>query len=355
MVKKNQNIKVVDLFAGIGGLTYGFKSAGLNVVAGIDIDATSAYGYEKSNKAKYIVKDIAEVSGDELLELYGDSPIRVLAGCAPCQPYSKLNQSGINESKMTPLRKYAELIKETKPHIVSMENVGGLKNIKKYPVFGTFLETLKEEGYFVDYKVINTADYGVPQGRKRLVLLASLLGPIQIPSPTHAAHVTLREAIGDLAPIAAGEVSTGDVLHQARKLSALNLKRIQATPKDGGSQKSWPEELLLDCHKKDSGKTFGSVYGRMWWDKPASTMTTQCTGIGNGRFGHPEQDRAISLREAARIQTFPDDYIFYDKSKKITLSQVSKFIGNAVPVRLGEVLGGAIRDHVAALSVASAR
>ena len=352
MTKKNADIKVIDLFAGIGGLTYGFQSAGLNVVAGIDIDETSAYGYERSNKTKYIVKDIADVSSDELMALYGDSKIRVLAGCAPCQPYSKLNQSGINETKMTPLRKYASLIKETSPHIVSMENVGGLVNTKKYPVFTEFLEVLNELGYFVDYKVINTADYGVPQGRKRLVLLASKLGPIAIPAPTHSQHITLRKAIGDLRPIAAGEADPSDALHQARNLSDLNLRRIRATPKDGGSQKSWPEELVLECHKKDSGKTFGSVYGRMWWDKPASTMTTQCTGIGNGRFGHPEQDRAISLREAARIQTFPDSYVFYDKTKGLKASQVSKFIGNAVPVKLGEMLGKTINAHVSSYTTA---
>jgi DNA (cytosine-5)-methyltransferase 1 len=346
MTGKNTNIKVVDLFAGIGGLTYGMQTAGLNVVAGIDIDETCAYGYEKSNKTKYIVRDIVDISSEELMSLYGDSEIRVLAGCAPCQPYSRLNKSGPNEKKMTPLRKYAALIKETKPHVVSMENVGGLVNVKKYPVFAEFLDALSELGYFVDYRVINTADYGVPQGRKRLVLLASRLGPIKIPAPTHADHITLRQAISDLPPIKAGEADPRDILHQARNLSALNLRRIQATPKDGGSQKSWPEELLLECHKKESGKSFGSVYGRMAWDKPASTMTTQCTGIGNGRFGHPEQDRAISLREAARIQTFPDGYVFYDKSKTLKVSQISKFIGNAVPVRLGEMLGSTIRTHV---------
>ncbi len=346
MLTIKNDIKVIDLFSGIGGLTYGFKSAGLNVIAGIDNDATCAYGYEASNKTRFILKDIVDVSANDINSLYGNSGIKVLAGCAPCQPYSKLNQYGATDKKMAPLRKFASLISETKPHIVSMENVGGLVNINKYPVFADFLNTLKELGYFVDYKVINTADYGVPQGRKRLVLLASILGPISVPKPTHKEHVTLRQVIGDLPPIKAGEVYSGDELHHARRLSELNLKRIRATPKDGGTQKSWPAELLLECHKRDTGKSFSSVYGRMWWDKPASTMTTQCTGIGNGRFGHPLQDRAISLREAARIQTFPDSYIFYDKSRGIKTSQVSKFIGNAVPVRLGEMLGGAIMKHV---------
>ncbi|OGL31047.1 DNA (cytosine-5-)-methyltransferase [Candidatus Saccharibacteria bacterium RIFCSPHIGHO2_02_FULL_47_12] len=345
MLKSNKNIKVIDLFSGIGGLTYGFKSAGLNVVAGIDNDSTCKYGYETSNKTRFILKDINDVSSEELEELYKDSDIKVLAGCAPCQPYSKLNQKGATDQKMMPLKKFALLIREIKPDIVSMENVGGLVNKDKYPVFADFLAVLDELGYYYDYKVINTADYGVPQSRKRLVLLASRLGPISVPKPTHEKHITLREIIGDLPKIEDGIIYS-DPLHYARKLSPLNKKRIEATPKDGGTQKSWPDELILDCHKKESGKSFGSVYGRMWWDKPASTMTTQCIGIGNGRFGHPEQDRAISLREAARIQTFPDDYVFFDDNEEMTIGAIAKFIGNAVPVRLGEVLGTTIQEHV---------
>lgn len=346
MVKSNKNIKVIDLFSGIGGLTYGFKSAGLNVVAGIDNDPTCAYGYEASNKTRFILKDIGDVSNAELEDLYKDADVRVLAGCAPCQPYSLLNQKGLSDSKMAPLKKFAQLIKELHPDIVSMENVSGLTNTKKYPVFAEFLGVLKDLGYYFDYRVINTADYGIPQNRRRLVLLASSYGPISVPKPTHDKYVTLREVIGDLPPIEAGQVSDKDSLHRSRNLSPLNLQRLKATPKDGGSRKSWPEALLLDCHKKESGQSFRSVYGRMWWDKPASTMTTQCLGVGNGRFGHPEQNRAISLREAARIQTFPDNYIFADESKGIKVNQIAKFIGNAVPVRLAEVLGQSISSHL---------
>ncbi len=135
MVNINKNIKVIDLFSGIGGLTYGFKSAGLNVVAGIDNDPTCKYGYEKSNGTQFILKDINDVSAQDLSILYKNSEIKVLAGCAPCQPYSKLNQKGISDSKMLPLKKFASLIKELKPEIVSMENVAGLTNTDKYPVF----------------------------------------------------------------------------------------------------------------------------------------------------------------------------------------------------------------------------
>jgi DNA (cytosine-5)-methyltransferase 1 len=346
MLKSNRDIRVIDLFSGIGGLTYGFKSAGLNVVAGIDNDPSCAYGYEKSNRTKFILKDINHVTAKDVNELFGEAEIRVLAGCAPCQPYSKLNPRGKTHQKMAPLSKFAALIRATQPHIVSMENVSGLCNTEKYPIFKEFLDTLRELRYYIDFKVINTADYGVPQNRIRLVLLASRLGPIAIPRPTHDDPVTLRQAIGDLPKIRDGKADASDPLHYASKLSDLNQKRIRATPKNGGTQKSWPKELLLECHKRESGKTFSSVYGRMWWDRPASTMTTQCTGLGNGRHGHPDQHRAISLREAARIQTFPDDYVFSDDVAILNISDVSRFIGNAVPVRLAQVLGNSIKNHV---------
>lgn len=347
MLSRQKDIRVIDLFSGIGGLTYGLKSAGLNVIAGIDNDKSCKYGYETSNGVRFILKDINNVSASEIGSLYDDAGVKVLAGCAPCQPYSRLNQKGASDQKMAPLKKFALLIKQIRPEIVSMENVSGLTNTEKYPVFADFIAVLEKLGYWYDYKVINTADYGVPQSRKRLVLLASRLGPISIPEPTHEKHLTLRDVIADLPIIDDGIVNESDPLHYARKLSDLNKKRIQATPKDGGTQKSWSNDLLLDCHKKDTGKSFAiSVYGRMWWDKPASTMTTQCIGLGNGRFGHPEQDRAISLREAARIQTFPDNYTFFDAGSEMSVGAVAKFIGNAVPVRLGEVLGNTIREHV---------
>ena len=143
----------------------------------------------------------------------------------------------------------------------------------------------------------------------------------------------------------AGETCESDPLHTARKLTALNMKRIKATPY-GGGWKDWPEELILNCHKKGTGKTFGSVYGRMLWDEPSPTITTLCTGIGNGRFGHPEQDRALSLREAALLQTFPVDYRFFPDTETFSLRNVSRYIGNAVPPLLGEVIAESIKRHL---------
>lgn len=229
-----------------------------------------------------------------------------------------------------------------------MENVSGLANEKKYPIFRIFINTLEKNGYRYKYEIVDVSEYGVPQRRRRLVLLASKFGEIELIKKTHKdKRVTVRDVIKGLEPLQNGEISANDTLHRSRKLSALNLKRIKATPHDGGSSDSWSDELVLDCHKKETGKSYkGTVYGRMCWDEPAPTMTTQCVGIGNGRFGHPEQDRAISLREAAMFQTFPKTYQFSDPNKPIITTHIAKFIGNAVPVRLGSVIAKSIKLHL---------
>ncbi len=345
---KRKIVKVVDLFCGIGGMTHGFVNEGFEVVAGIDNDPTCEYGYARNNDATFVCKDIADVTGKELKKMYGDCDIRVLIGCAPCQPFSHLNPNGIREEKLVPLQKFARLIREIKPEIVSMENVKGLIDRGGDTIFREFVDTLNTCGYRVSYKVVDTSDYGVPQKRMRLVLLASRLGEIRLipPTPTANRKRTVRDAIGKLEPLKDGEASRRDPLHRARKLSSLNKERIKATAKDGGSSSGWSEDLKLECHKKPSGKTYGSVYGRMRWDEPSPTMTTQCTGLGNGRFGHPEQNRAITPREAALIQTFPKSYEFAPPDEDLVMSVVSRHIGNAVPVRLGEVIARSIKAHV---------
>lgn len=351
MKSLNKTIKVIDLFCGIGGLTNGLIKEGLDVVAGIDNDSSCKFGYEYNNKTKFIDSDILKVTKEDINKLFGPkkNTIRVLAGCAPCQPYSKLNLKDITEQQLEPLGKFAQLIAETQPDIVSMENVANLASEGKYPSFTNFIKTLEDNGYDYKYEVVNVSEFGVPQNRRRLVLLASKFGKIELIKRTHKnKKVTVRDVIKDLEPIKAGEVSKKDPLHRTRKLSPLNLKRIESTPHNGGSAHSWDESLVLKCHKKKSGKTYkGTVYGRMRWDEPSPTMTTQCIGLGNGRYGHPSQDRAISLREAARFQTFSDDYVFFDTEKeKLTLNKVAKFIGNAVPVRLGSVIGQSIKEHI---------
>ena len=274
---------------------------------------------------------------------------KILVGCAPCKPFSSytFKDKEKNNSKWTLLYEFSRLIDETNPDIVSMENVPQLVNFKKAPVFVDFLKFLKKKGYFVSYQVVNCLDYGIPQTRRRLVLLASKLGEIEIIPKTHnqGTYVTVKDCIGKMPAINDGETHVGDKLHFSRKLSPLNKKRIKATPY-GGGWADWPQNLVLECHKKKSGESYMSVYGRMKWETPSPTITTHCLGFGNGRFGHPVQDRAISLREAAMLQTFPKSYKFFQNGKKYSTSCVARQLGNAVPVLLGQVIAKSIKMHL---------
>ncbi len=343
------DIGVIDLFCGVGGLSYGMAKRGFNIIAGFDIDETCRYAYEENNKAKFISQDVSTINGPEINELFGESKVRVLAGCAPCQPFSSYAFKNKNKDskKYNLLYEFARLIEEAEPDIITMENVAQILAFKQRPVFNDFISKLESLGYNVSYKVVYCPDYGIPQTRKRLVLLASRLGKIELIKPTHTKdnYKTVADAIGSLPPIEAGETCPSDPLHKARSLSEINMRRMLATPY-GGGWKDWPEELQLDCHKKESGSSFGSVYGRMKWEEPAPTMTTLCTGIGNGRFGHPNQNRAISLREAAIIQTFPKKYKFFAPDEHISLSKASRYVGNAVPPTLGKITADSIVKHL---------
>jgi len=346
MATEKMEVSVVDLFCGVGGLTHGFVRENLNVVAGIDTDETCRYAYEKNNGTKFILKSIEEVGGKELKKLLEKSRIKILIGCAPCQPFSRYNnqKSKKSDKKWGLLYEFTRIINEVKPDIVSMENV---PDIQKHDVFQDFIANLRKNGYFIWWDVVNCADYGVPQNRKRLVLLASSFGPIELIRKTHkeGEKVTVRDAIGFLDPIKAGESSEKDPLHMSSGLSEINLKRISSTP-PGGDWRDWPFDLVLECHKKESGKSYTDVYGRMRWDKPSPTMTTLCNGLGNGRFGHPEQNRAISLREAAILQSFPRNYRFFDPNDKLFVKNIARHIGNAVPVKLGRVIAKSIKVHI---------
>lgn len=343
------NSVVVDLFCGIGGLSHGFIKQGFNVVAGIDIDISCKYAFEENNNADFISKSVEDITSKELNKLFGKDKIKILVGCAPCQPFSSytFKDKEKENNKWKLLYEFARLIRETQPEVVSMENVAQLLNFKKAPVFDDFIVDLRKQGYFVSYEVVNCVDYGMPQTRKRLVLLASKFGEIKLVPKTHDStnYATVKDAIGALTKITDGEHCKSDKLHCARKLSPLNKKRIKNTPY-GGSWKDWSEDLKLACHKKESGKSYPSVYGRMEWEKPSPTMTTHCTGYGNGRFGHPEQDRAISLREAALLQTFPLNYKFFRDENNFSSIMISRQLGNAVPVKLGEVIAKSIKIHL---------
>lgn len=348
---KKYSYEVVDLFCGIGGLSYGLKCKGMKILAGYDVDWTCQYAYETNTGGVFNYRDVKTIKGEEINKLYSKKGniIRILAGCAPCQPFSSyaFKNKEKDENKYNLLYEFGRLVREVHPDIVTMENVPAIASFKLKSVLADFVQTLREEGYNVTYQVVYCPKYGIPQTRKRLVLLASRLGDIELIPPTHTKdnYVTVRDTIGNLPPIEAGKGSPTDALHRCRSLSPINLKRLEATPY-GGSWRDWPEELRLECHKKDTGKSFGSVYGRMVWDEPAPTMTTLCTGIGNGRFGHPEQNRAISAREAALFQTFPTTYKFFPNEQEVSLTKASRYIGNAVPPRLGEIIAESIQSHI---------
>lgn len=339
-------VTAVDLFCGAGGLTRGLKNSGINVSYGVDFDKTCQYAYEKNNENSiFIEKSVTDITPDELNNWFGDSSIKLLAGCAPCQPFSKYSstrKSGDDKWKL--LHEFQRLVLECKPDLVTMENVPQLRT---HAIYQGFVKTLINEGYNVDYGIVACARYGLPQSRKRLVLVGSKLGPIKLIPPTHDASniVTVRSAISHLSPITAGERSVDDPLHYSASLSEINLLRIRSsTP--GGTWRDWPESIRAACHAKESGSTYASVYGRMMWNKPSPTMTTQSYGFGNGRFGHPEQDRALSLREIAILQSFPNDYQFFEPGTEMSTRAICTMIGNAVPVRLGEVIGETFMQHL---------
>lgn len=343
-------IEAVDLFCGVGGLSAGLRIAGIDVRAGVDLDVTCKYAYEKNINAAFLPLDVAKLSGADILKLYSQDAKKVLVGCAPCQPFSlytgryRQNETPEDTDKRwNMLREFARVIEEVSPDVVSMENV---PRVASHPAFDTFVARLRTAGYKVTFQKVRAQNYGVPQRRTRLVLFASRFGEIELTAPTHEnSPVTVRDAIGSLPAIKAGEAHAEDRLHQTRNLGEKNLRRIRAT-REGGSWKDWDESLQLACHRKPGGKSFRAVYGRMNWDEPSPVITTQCLGIGNGRFGHPEQDRAISIREAAVLQSFPVDFEFVAPDERVNQLRLARQIGNAVPVKLGEAVARSIRRHL---------
>jgi DNA (cytosine-5)-methyltransferase 1 len=346
-MERPQSLVAVDLFCGAGGLSYGLQQAGISVAAGVDIDSTCAYPFESNVEAPFLEIDIRELMADHLHRLWRRSRFRVLAGCAPCQPFSmyRRGQDTSSEEKWSLLAEFGRLVGETEPELVTMENVPRIVSAR---VFHEFVDLLEDCGYHVNYRSRNGVDYGLAQRRSRLVLLASRLGPLAMAPWRQRGEKpkTVRDVIGRLPSLGSGEADPRDPLHRSRRLSEINLKRIRAsTP--GGTWEQWPVELRAPCHRKVSGATFRNVYARMEWDEPSPTITTLAHNFGTGRFGHPEQDRGISLREAAMLQGFPRTYRFVPPRQPVHLTRVGRLIGNAVPPPLGKAVGRALIDHVA--------
>ncbi|MDR1036416.1 MAG: DNA cytosine methyltransferase [Deltaproteobacteria bacterium] len=350
---------VVDLFCGIGGLTHGLHLAGLNVVAGIDLDLSCRYAYEHNNgDTRFICADVLSLAPAVIAKLYPADGVRVMIGCTPCQPFSKYtkryrkgeqnggreNDDWQRDNKWHLVYTFSDIVEHVMPEIVSMENVPELVTEK---VFSDFYYTLMRLGYNVSHSVVYCPDYGVSQNRRRLVLFSSLFGELSLIKPIYNKrnYPTVRKIIGGLPRVAAGEKNSDDKIHSASRLSPRNLLRIRSSV-PGGTWHDWDDSLQLKCHKKGTGKNYTSIYGRMIWDAPSPTITTQFYGYGNGRFGHSDQDRSLTLREGALLQSFPHDYSFIDPERAINRRKVCVHIGNAVPVELGRAIGESIKIHI---------
>jgi len=336
---------VIDLFCGAGGLSHGFKLAGFDVLAGYDIDERCRYAYEHNNDAIFKACDVGALQEADIADAFGNTDIRILVGCAPCQPFSTYNHKNV-DPKWNLVGKFGELIERTLPDIVSMENVPHLRHFADGRVLDEFVERLDRLGYDPDVGILYGPDFGLPQTRSRLVLVGSRLGSIRLPVPDPDIDLpTVEMHIGGLPKLEAGQTDPNDPLHRSASLNEKNMERM-LNSKPGGSWRDWPDHLVADCHKSDRGKSYGSVYGRMRKDKPSPTITTQFYGFGNGRFGHPTQHRALSLREGAILQGFPKDYRFVKPGEKIHVSGLGRMIGNAVPVTLAHRIAEAVRSHI---------
>ncbi len=344
--KTRPPIRAVDLFCGAGGLTRGLEESGIDVTLGVDAAPICRYPYTHNNRAAFLLKPVEEITANDFPTAFHDAPFRMLAGCAPCQPFSTYSRSRSRTptGRWNLLDHFGRLVREAKPHLVTMENVPMLERER---VFSDFVATLEDEGFSVATGVVDCADYDVPQSRRRLVVLASTLGPVRLAPPTTpgSRRRTVRSAIADLPRLEAGQACSEDPLHRSCKLSPLNVRRIRAS-RPGGTWRDWDEELRARCHRRPRGRTYPSVYGRMTWDQPSPTVTTQYYGFGNGRFGHPEQDRAISLREGAILQSFPRDYRFVKPGDPMCRRKIGSLVGNAVPVNLGYAVGASFVRHV---------
>lgn len=331
-------ISVVDFFSGCGGTSLGLRNAGMKILAGIDHDTDAADTFRLNfPEARFFERDIREMHPDDLEALLPAEGEVLFAGCAPCQPFSRQNRSKKeNDHRRQLLTEFQRFVTALKPDHVIVENVPGLQRVGGNGPLAKFISALKKYGYEVAWEILHASHYGVPQRRSRFVLLASLdARVVRFPEPTHGADrkplAEVQDWMRGLPPLRAGAVDPYDPDHCAMAISELNLKRIRATP-EGGGRSAWPEELLLDCHAGHKGHS--DVYGRLAWDRPASAMTTRCLSYSNGRFGHPIEDRAISVREAACLQTFPREFKF---SGNITSR--GRQVGNAVPPLLAEAIG----------------
>lgn len=327
---------VVDLFSGAGGGSLGFIDAGFDVVAAVEIALDPAASYEALVGHAPTLADIRTLEGTSL----ATGEVTLLFGCPPCQSFTILRR-GAKELPQDLVRntlpgEYLRLVRELRPRHIAFENVPGMTEGRWSLVFDAFIDGLRELGYQLVHTLVDAADYGVPQHRRRLLVIGSRVATPRLPRRTHGPgralpHKTVREAIGDLPPLSSGECAPDDPMHFARKHRPIALERLRHVPA-GGGRADLPARLQLKCHRDHGGHY--DIYGRMTWDRPAPTLTSGCTNVTRGRFAHPEQDRAITLREALLLQTFPAT-----ASLEGGIESASLQIGNAVPPLLARRIG----------------
>ena len=339
-------IKAIDFFCGAGGLTRGLLDAGIKVLAGVDNDESLRKTYASNNAPScFVNSDINDIQIRVIREVFNiqQSDITLYAACTPCQPFSTLSRLKGEDKRKNLLLTFAEIVKECPPDFILVENVPGLNNGYGKEIYKKFLTVLTECGYSEPVAgLLDSKHFGVPQNRKRFILLASRKGSISLPIPQTDPNqfVTVEECIKNYPEIADGEESQDYPNHIARKLKSHHKLIVAAVPKDGGSRQDVTDtSILLKCHQ-EKPNAHRDVFGRMAWNKPSPTLTSRCVDIYSGRFTHPKQNRGISLREAAALQTFSDDYEFFGTS----ITGIARQIGNAVPVKLAEQLGKSIID-----------
>lgn len=339
---KNKWPTAVDLFSGCGGVTEALKRRHFRVVAAVDNDPVACATYRANHPKVHLYEDNIEsvspytIRRDDL----GSQDLDLLIVCAPCQPFSSQGRRNATDERIPLIFNSVRFAKALKPKLIFFENVPGLASSRFRKVLSTLKRDLRTIGYMMgDPELIDAADYGVPQRRQRCILLAkknSMPPRLQSPITPEGMRCTVRDTIGTLERLKSGQRHPVDPLHFAREHQPIALERLFHIPTDGGSRFSLPESLVLPCHKDHSGHP--DVYGRMVWDDVSPTLTTGCTDITKGRFAHPEDHRSITLREAARLQTFRDEYIFEGNP-----SQIATQIGNAVPVKLIDALIPSLR------------
>lgn len=332
----------IDLFSGCGGLSEGLRTAGFEVAAAFDNDEDSVATYKLNHpNTKVFQGDIRNVDTADVKKILNGSPLHLLAGCPPCQGFSSMRRLNKKRSKRDSrnnlVLEYLRFVKELKPLTIMMENVPGLVN---YTQFKYVVRELGRLGYNPKFKPVSIQQYGVPQRRKRLVVVGSTLGNIDI-APATGEKVTVRDMIGHLESVA----KTKDPAHKmVASHTPKVMDRIRATPKDGGSRNDLPKKFELACHKgKDVG--FNDVYGRLRWDDYSTTITGGCLNPSKGRFLHPKENRAITAREAALLQTFPREYKFPENASK---TSIALQIGNALPPKFSYIQSSNIMNHLVA-------